>query len=108
MTKPKVTASCTWGEGPDVLLINQGAEYMLYKDPHGFKHGVHGFSSEGSVHLTAAEAKALAGDLLMAAGQAEGLDKSYEDYVKQDMLKVAKEIIPRVFGIPEKFLKDGK
>ena len=57
---------------------------MLYKDPHNLDRAVHGYSSEGSVDLTAAEARALGGDLLMAAARAEELDRLCAEHDKEE------------------------
>ena len=71
-------ATCTWGEGPDVLVELTGTNVILYEDP---KHNTppqgdykHGFITEGSFDLTIAEAEHLASELLTAANKAKELD----------------------------------
>lgn len=90
-----IRASCTWGDGPDVLLILEGRELLLYAAPRmpgpdnvmnpitGSKTNfgkklaekAQGYVNEGSLCLTAPEARALASELNAAAKQAEDMDK---------------------------------
>ncbi len=74
-------AECTWGDGPDVLVILEGTKVMLYEDPIDMDRSVHGYTTQGSFCLTVKEALTLAGSLYVAAGQAMELDNSYRDYV---------------------------
>jgi len=83
-------ATCTWGDGPDVILTIDGERFILYEDPQhieptkgDFKHG---FVRKGSTDLTADEAEALGHQLINAAAQARGLDKLCEDHDKQAVL----------------------
>lgn len=69
-------ATCTWGEGPDVLLVLDGSDLMLYEPPSKFNIGLHGYASQGSAGLTAAEARSLAAQLLAAADQADEIEAS--------------------------------
>lgn len=71
-------AECTWGDGPDVLLVLDGTPVVLYENPDNFKHWTHGTVCNGSADFTAAEARALAEQLLQAAQQAEDMDKQLE------------------------------
>ena len=98
-------ASCTWGEGPDVLVsLNPDSEdrgshlnnrFILHEHPitraeldaNGHANQglyVHGSVESGSFDLTAAEATELAKSLLAAANACDRLDKSYEQYVILD------------------------
>jgi prephenate dehydrogenase len=56
----KVTATCTWGDGPDVLLV-------VGTDPHHW------------ADLTSAQAKSLAYELLNAASHADELERIAAD-----------------------------
>ena len=69
-------ASCTWGDGPDVLVILDGKHLMCYENPDNFEKAVHGFVTEGSFELTSMEALKLASDLLIAARASLFLDES--------------------------------
>ncbi len=74
----KVT--CTWGEGPDVVLDLDGTLMVLYEDPHDKDAWTHGAVSDGSLDLTAAEAEELGILLIQVAKQARDLDKSAKKY----------------------------
>ena len=69
-------ATCTWGDGPDVLVVLDGKRLMCYENPDNFDKGVHGFIREGSFELTSTEALKLASDLLIAARASLFLDES--------------------------------
>jgi hypothetical protein len=75
-------AECTWGDGPDVLLILDGTDVMLYHDPVDLDRSTHGTVREGSACLTVDEARALAHQLLEASRQAEQLDKEFAHHMK--------------------------
>ncbi len=72
-------ATCTWGDGPDVLVVLEGSHLMLYHDPVDKERAKHGYCSEGSVELTADEAESLAKQLLAATACARKFD---EDWLK--------------------------
>ena len=79
-------ATCTWGDGPDVLVELKGTGVILYekpkhnKPPRGdFKHG---FITEGSFDLTVEEAEIFGNELLLAAKQAREIISSYCEYMK--------------------------
>ena len=76
----KLKATCTWGDGPDVLLVNEGKLYMLYDDPSIKDKAIHGYSLNGSICLTKEEAYKLANDLIMAAKNAEELEECANEY----------------------------
>ena len=63
----KWKAACTWGDGPDVLLVHE-------KDNK--------YSS--SYDLTAKEAKELANRLIIAANIADDMEQSAQDYFEQE------------------------
>lgn len=77
-------ATCTWGDGPDVLLALENDWFVLYEDP---KHQapprgdyLHGYVTKGSMDLTAAEALTLAAHLEAAANQALELERMGKEY----------------------------
>jgi len=76
-------ATCTWGDGPDVLLAFEDDWFVLYEDP---KHQapprgdyLHGYVTKGSCDLTADEALTLAFELTQAANSAKELDRIAKD-----------------------------
>jgi len=75
-------ATCTWGDGPDVMLSLGGHTMVLHEDPRDKDAWVHGTISDGSADLTADEARELASQLLMAADQADHLEDSFGEYCK--------------------------
>ena len=83
----EVRASCTWGEGPDVLLIIKSRELMLYEAPYHHKppkgDSTHGFIRNGSLCLTALEARKLAHELNKSARGAEELDRLCKEHDEQ-------------------------
>jgi len=77
-------AECTWGEGPDVMVVLDGTPMMAYENPINVSDGIgcfesipkdddelcwctHGFIRQGSFDLTAQEALTLAESLTSAA-----------------------------------------
>ncbi len=75
-------ATCTWGEGPDVILSLKDDFFILYEDP---RHNnppqgdyIHGYVTCGSMNLTSDEALDLASQLSIAANYAKELEKSLE------------------------------
>lgn len=79
-------ATCTWGDGPDVLVDLNGTGVILYEDPKHHKPPrgdfKHGYITEGSFDLTAEEAEILSNELKTAAAAARSLDKSYREYME--------------------------
>ena len=77
-------ASCTWGDGPDVLLDIKDDMFVLYEDPkHLLPSGggyLHGYVTKGSMDLTAAEALTLAAHLEAAANQALELNRTCKEH----------------------------
>lgn len=74
----KINATCTWGDGPDVLVSLFDKKFMLYPSTNVFVHG--------SFCLTAVEARALANELNDAAKQAEALDTSLKEHEELNRL----------------------
>jgi len=81
-----IKASCTWGDGPDVLISLNGKPLVCHEDPKNDPpprgQWVHGYVSEGSMDLTKDEARELAAQLLIAAGQCQGIEddlKAHEE-----------------------------
>ncbi len=78
-------ATCTWGDGPDVLLVlkndGKGDALMAYEDPyhHPPPRGdcTHGYIRKGSICLTADQAEILGHQLIASAKQARDIDKEY-------------------------------
>ena len=73
--KAPARASCTWGEGPDVLVVvnrprnvENGWGWVAYPDSGCFGHA-------GSFGLTAAEARVLAAQLLAGAECADRFER---------------------------------
>lgn len=76
-----IKASCTWGDGPDVLITLDDLLFMLYEPPDQLDRAVHGLVKKGSFALTANEALKFAKQLKQAALSAKELDKDYSDYM---------------------------
>jgi hypothetical protein len=73
-------ATCTWGDGPDVLLTIENDIFILYEDPKHLlpPHGdyAHGYVTKGSSDLTIDEALALSAQLKDAADEARALERT--------------------------------
>ena len=93
-------ATCTWGDGPDVVLSIENDFFILYEDPKHtqypnwkYKKGdwKHGYVTKGSMDLTADEALKLASELIAAANNAKELDglcKDADAYLDEDSARV--------------------
>jgi hypothetical protein len=79
-----VEAKCTWGVGPDVMLVNNQKGYVLYKQPTSLDKCIYGISYEGSIELCLDEAKALIISLQEAVENVEKLEKSYAEYIEKE------------------------
>lgn len=97
-----ISANCTWGDGPDVLLVLEGRELLLYAAPRlpgpdnimnpidgsktnfGKKRAekAQGYVNEGSLCLTAVEARTLANQLNEAARRAETMCRLVREHEK--------------------------
>lgn len=64
-------AECTWGDGPDVLVILDGTEMVLHENPYDLDKWAHGKVKSGSIDLTADRALELAKNLMSAVRQAK-------------------------------------
>ena len=62
-------AVCAWGDGPDVLLANEGELYFMYN-----------YHKNGSFDLTAEETEDLGRELLEAARQAKELEREWRKH----------------------------
>ena len=78
--KTDIGATCTWGDGPDVLVTLDGKRFKCYEAVQFSKLVDHGFVSRGSIALTRNEALDLAEQLFRAAGAAKDLDDSVKNY----------------------------
>lgn len=82
--KLTIGASCTWGEGPDVLLVLDGKPLVCYEDPKNDPpprgQWKHGYVSKGSIDLTRNEALELAEQLFRAAAACRELDDGLKEY----------------------------
>lgn len=76
----KITAHCTWGDGPDIILDNNGKSYILYDDPDMKDKFIHGISHKGSFDLSLQEAIELRNSLNIAIMNVEKIEKSVNDY----------------------------
>jgi hypothetical protein len=76
----KIKASCTWGDGPDILLIFNDKPFICYENPI-LGQWKHGHVTKGAADLTQQEARDLAASLISAADACKALEDSYEDYV---------------------------
>ena len=78
-----IRAICTWGDGPDILLILEPDKdlLMLYHDPIAKDIGIHGFCKDGSIPLSIQQAQDLARSLLDAVNKTIQLETSYEQYM---------------------------
>ena len=77
-----MNVSCTWGDGPDILLSLEGKTLILLEEPQrthppqgSYQHG---FVTKGSTDLTADEAFDLGTALISAAYHAKALHKMAE------------------------------
>ena len=57
-----IKAVCTWGDGPDVLLVSNGYPTFNLSSPE-WRHSIHGIVKKWQVDLTSDEAIKLANDL---------------------------------------------
>jgi hypothetical protein len=76
-----VKATCTWGEGEDVLVALEKHSFLLYENPKNLHRATHGYVDEGSFFLTAEEARKLAAELLSAANSVDELEAQLEIYM---------------------------
>lgn len=65
--KQKLQVSCTWGQGPDVLVAHT---YQGFDGCHHFRY----------IDLTIQEARKLATELYLRAGEAETAEREAQQY----------------------------
>lgn len=80
----ELKVSVTWGDGPDMLLVNEGEHYILHDDPTLKDRWKHGVSFQGSFDLSVAKAKRLVGDLKIAIAHVEELEIMAKDYFEEE------------------------
>jgi len=74
-----ITAECTWGDGPDVLV--EGHNFPTFNlSPVENSGSIHGRVRDWQVDLTADEADRLGADLIMAAARVRELNQICEDH----------------------------
>ncbi len=98
-------ATCTWGDGPDVILDLKDDTFILYENPiHVKSSSIYGHVTKGSMDLTADEALELAAELEAAANNAKDLDRVCKEHDK--MIEMPN--VPKYVGDPlsEKDLKE--
>ncbi|MFA5312883.1 MAG: hypothetical protein WC375_06125 [Methanomassiliicoccales archaeon] len=78
-----MNATCTWGDGADVVLSLEGTKMVLLEDVADKKSWKYGTISQGNTDLTASGARKLASKLIMAAVQSESLQMECEDHDAQ-------------------------
>ena len=83
-TNKRIRATCTWGDGPDLILVLEGKPMMLFEAPYDRDKSMHGFVSSGSLDLTAEEALELAAELTAAASEAENSSQNYEEHAEDE------------------------
>ncbi len=80
----RIKASCTWGDGPDVLVSFENHPFILHEgpknDPPPRGQWFHGYVSVGSFDLTADQAIKLSYQLKAAARTARKLDQSIREH----------------------------
>lgn len=78
-----IKATCTWGDGPDIILELKEHSLICYENPLHHDRFIHGVISNGSTDLTLAEAKQLVSTLLSSITQVEELESACEKYHEQ-------------------------
>ena len=73
-------ATCTWGDCVDVSLTLDGTSLVLFHEPKNLERWMHGEVTGGHICLTSQQAKDLAGQLMMAALQADELEQQCKDH----------------------------
>lgn len=68
---------CSWGEGEDILVVLEDHPVLLYENPTDFDRAKYGQVKNGSLFLTAKEAKKLAQELLILVNYVNELNEEY-------------------------------
>lgn len=79
-----IKASCTWGEGPDVMLVFEDKPFILYENPIDKERWVHGVVNKGSADLTADEAENLANQLKEAVRLTRQFEAGLDEYIERE------------------------
>jgi hypothetical protein len=79
-----IRATCTWGDGPDVLLVIEDHVVVAHEEQILRDKFTHGAIKNGSTDLTVDQAESLGHQLLNAAQACRELDKSAEEYFKMN------------------------
>ena len=78
-----IKTTCSWGEGEDILVTLEDHSFMLYEIPTYFDISTHGYIKNGSLFLTAEEAKKLAQELLLLVDVVDELNQKYFEASKK-------------------------
>jgi hypothetical protein len=70
----------------EILIVNKGNEYVLYKDPVNKGRWAHGTSKNGSIAISLKEALQLLYDLEKAIETYENLDEELEEINRNDTI----------------------
>lgn len=89
-------ASCTWGDGPDILLTLANTRVILWEAPKNDNmpqrvQYTYGYVTQGDADLTADEAEKLGHELIHAAKAARDLDKEYTKHMNSTHRIVGEE-----------------
>lgn len=76
-------AECTWGDGPDILLVSNFGLSLVPLNNKGWSNGA-GTSTKTRIDLNLKQAKELVGSLQMAIRQVEELEQICEDHDEQE------------------------
>ena len=87
--KKQIEASCTWGDGPDVLVCSKGFT-TFNLTPVRMEHSVYGCVDEWQLDLTEQEARELANSLLMAAAHVRHLIEATREVMAESKIEVTK------------------
>ncbi len=102
-------ATCTWGDGPDVLVDLDGTGLVLYEDPkdHPPPKGryKYGHVNQGSLDLTATEAENLGIELITAAKQARDMDRVCHEHDEVETAENNSRLNPSFGTSSEKTIK---
>jgi hypothetical protein len=79
-----IRATCTWGEGTDVLLVIEDHIVVAHEEQILRDKFTHGAIKRGSADLTVDQAESLGHQLLNAVQACRELDKSAEEYFKMN------------------------
>ena len=78
-----IKTTCSWGEGEDILVVLEDHPVLLYENPTDFDRSKYGCIKNGSLFLTAEEAKKLAQELLLLVDVVDELNQKYFEASKK-------------------------